>query len=262
MSVDFALVFIVAAIVCGVIWLVDSFFLKPQRANLGGETAKEPLLVEYAKSFFPIIVIVLVFRSFLFEPFRIPSNSMVPTLLTGDFILVNKYSYGLRWPVLNKKFADTGSPKRGDVVVFRNPREPSKHYIKRLVGLPGDEIQYVNKRLTINGEEMGLSLESGAAVPSERVRCRSGRRDDVLLEDLGSVTHEIRLTCAATRRHPTVFRVPEGQYFMMGDNRDNSQDSRFANEVGYIPEQYLVGKAVRIWMHWGSDWGRIGNKIQ
>ena len=262
MSIDFALIFIIAAVVCGVIWAVDALFFAAARRAASGDAASEPILVEYARSFFPIIVIVLVFRSFLFEPFRIPSNSMVPTLLTGDFILVNKYRYGLRWPVINKKFADTGSPSRGDVVVFRNPKEPSKHYIKRLVGLPGDKVQYVGKRLTINGEVVDLRADENESVPSERVRCGSGGREVFLIEDLGEISHEIRLTCGMVRTHPSEFNVPDGHYFMMGDNRDNSQDSRFANAVGYVPEEFLVGKAVRIWMHWGSEWNRIGNKIR
>lgn len=258
MSIDFSLVFIIAALVCGVIWGLDALVFSRSREAMGDQ--KEPILVEYARSFFPIIVIVLLFRSFLFEPFRIPSESMLPTLLKGDFILVNKYSYGLRWPVINKKFLNIGEPNRGDVVVFRNPITPEKHYIKRLVGLPGDTIRYEDKRLIINGEPVSLSLENGAPVPLSARRCnRPGRVQ--AKEVLGQVDHGILLCDRYPKGHGTEFKVPQGHYFMMGDNRDNSQDSRFEKGVGYVPESHLVGKAVRIWMHWGSEWTRIGNKI-
>ncbi len=195
---------------------------------------REPIVVEYAKSFFPILLIVLVIRSFLFEPFRIPSASMTPTLLTGDFIFVNKFAYGLRLPVINTKIVEIGEPQRGDVVVFRLPSDPSVNYVKRVVGLPGDVVEYhpANKRLTINGEP----------VPIEVVGPYEEEPGTVLgWEQLGEHGHRVLLTQGA-RAAAAQYEVPAGHYFMMGDNRDNSQDSRF-EEVGFVPEGNLVGRA-------------------
>lgn len=264
-TLDFALLLVIATVVSGVIWLIDILILKKARleraaqAKGSGAIVSEPIIVEYARSFFPILLLVLVLRSFLFEPFRIPSGSMMPTLLEGDFIFVNKFAYGLRLPVINTKIVEIGEPERGDVVVFRLPADPRVNYIKRVVGLPGDTVTYDQreKRLNINGE----------AVPLELLGPYEG--DPVLQlgeEVLGGKEHE--LLHMRSRISPGgTYVVPEGHYFVMGDNRDNSQDSRFEG-VRYIPEDRMVGRAVRIWMNWrwpsegGPQWSRIGTGIR
>lgn len=257
---DFALILVVATFITGLIWALDSLILKRHRAvGADGSAAPEPVIVEYAKSFFPVLLLVLLLRSFLFEPFRIPSGSMMPTLLEGDFIFVNKFAYGLRWPVLNSKFVEIGDPQRGDVVVFKLPSDPTVNYIKRVVGLPGDTVYYDQgtKQLTINGESVPLEIvgsyqnDPGIALASE---------------SLGDEEHALLLTRGALSRGGT-YKVPEGHYFMMGDNRDNSRDSRFPG-VDFVPEDRLVGRAERIWMNWrrpsegGPRWSRIGMSIQ
>jgi signal peptidase I len=257
MNLDFSVVFIVLALVTGGIWALDAWVLAPRRAagRSGVESedeAREPVLVEYARSFFPIILIVFLFRSFVYEPFRIPSSSMLPTLQIGDFILVNKFTYGLRMPVVGHTLVAIGEPRRGDVVVFRLPSEPSKHYIKRLVGLPGDRIVYRNKQLMINGEP--ISIEAAG-----RRRVANGLNALLSIERLGEAEHEV-LILPQRREQPREFVVPEGRYFMMGDNRDNSKDSRYP-EVGFVPERNIVGKAVRIWLTWPPVWSRVGNRI-
>jgi signal peptidase I len=199
-----------------------------------------------------------VVRSFLFEPFRIPSSSMLPTLRVGDFIFVNKYSYGLRMPVTKTKFVPIGQPARGDVVVFRLPSAPKTNYIKRLVGLPGDLVRYQDKKISVNGEPVDLRIEGDYRGPGA-----SGAL--LAVERLADVEHDVLLSKGRFGREGE-FRVPEGHYFMMGDNRDNSRDSRY-DGVGFVPEANLVGKAVIIWMNWdvsnsGPDWGRIGNRIE
>jgi len=257
---------VAAAAVTGGIWLIYAQTGRAASRRAGGgsvtssgkeEARSEPLIVEYSRSFFPIILAVLLIRSFLYEPFRIPSSSMVPTLLVGDFIFVNKYAYGLRLPVLRTKFVETGEPDRGDVVVFRLPSEPSTNYIKRVVGLPGDRVVYRNKRLEINGE--AIDLEVGEAYEGDG---KTGAR--LATESLGDGVHEVLLTPARMGKEGE-FVVPEGHYFLMGDNRDNSRDSRYPG-VGFVPEGNLVGKAVTIWMNWdwgngGPAWGRIGDRI-
>jgi signal peptidase I len=258
--VDFALILVVATVLTGVIWAVDSLLFRRGRigAAAGGGTVREPIVVEYAKSFFPILLLVLVIRSFLFEPFRIPSGSMMPTLLEGDFIFVNKFAYGLRLPVLNTKIVEIGEPEHGDVVVFRLPSDPDVNYIKRVVGLPGDVVMYEpgSKRLTINGEQVPLQLlDDFEGDPGVQLA----------METLGEHEHELLLTKGRLSPGGT-YVVPEGHYFMMGDNRDNSRDSRFPG-VEYVPEYRLVGRAVRIWMNWrwpaqgGPQWSRIGKGI-
>lgn len=258
---DFALILVVLTTLAGLVWLFDSIFLRDRRTNAAASGAQvtEPVVVEYAKSFFPILLLVLLIRSFLFEPFRIPSGSMMPTLLEGDFIFVNKFSYGLRLPVLNTKFLEIGEPQHGDVVVFRLPSDPSVNYIKRVVGLPGDVVDYdaANKRITINGELVKIE----AIGPYE---------DDpgmiVSREQLGDHEHQVLLTRGALTRGGT-YEVPAGHYFVMGDNRDNSRDSRYEG-VEYIPEGNLVGRAVGVWMNWrapsegGPQWNRIGKGIE
>ena len=214
--------------------------------------AGEPAVVEYAKSFFPVLAVVLVLRSFLYEPFQIPSSSMVPTLEVGDYILVNKFTYGLRLPVTRTKVFDIGEPERGDVMVFFPPHQNDTYYIKRVIGKPGDRIAYRNKQLVVNGEP--VPQEWLAEFPSGRYSVKMGRES--LPETDG---HLMQLD---NRRGPRNFSVvvKPGHYFMMGDNRDNSSDSRV---WGQVPERDIVGKAVAIWMHWEAflsvpSFGRAG----
>ena len=255
---DLALIIVVLTFVTGIIWGLDTLWFKSRREALAGGEAKEPLAVEYARAFFPILLFVLVLRSFLFEPFRIPSGSMTPTLLDGDFIFVNKFVYGLRLPVLNTKVVSLGLPERGDVVVFKLPSDPSIHYIKRVIGLPGDVVVHENRQLTINGEPMPLNVMGDYAGPGQ-----AGA--ELGIEQIGERSHELLLV-GGSGGPEGVFRVPEAHYFMMGDNRNRSKDSRFRG-VDYIPEHRLVGRAERIWMNWrtpkegGPLWARIGDKI-
>jgi signal peptidase I len=258
---DFSFWLLVAALVTGLVWLVDARVFRPRRLRGSGSaagTAREPVLVEYARSFFPIIVLVLVFRSFLFEPFRIPSDSMMPTLLDGDFIFVNKFTYGLRLPVANTEVLALGEPQRGDVVVFRLPSEPSVNYIKRLVGLPGDHVVVRDKRVYINDVLQDVRLDGYSEPYGSTPRAQVG------IEQLGGREHR---TLYIDERLSVDFDdvVPAGHFFFMGDNRDNSRDSRFP-EVGYVPVDNVVGRAVRIWLNWNLPhapiWGRIGQKIE
>ncbi len=251
MSINLALILTLLTLLTGIVVALDKWVWGRVEDKEGTSTAMQTL-VEYSRSFFPVLLFVLVVRSFVFEPFRIPSGSMMPTLLQGDFIFVKKYSYGLRLPVSETKILETGSPERGDVVVFRLPDNPSINYIKRVVGLPGDEIIYERHRLIINGEEVPLAQHPEATPDSPR-----------FVEQLGEREHEILITNAAYMVRDGVYQVPKGHYFVMGDNRDNSRDSRF---IDAIPESHLVGEAVRIWMHMDGltwpRWNRIGDKIQ
>jgi signal peptidase I len=278
MNFDFPTFLVVASAVTGGIWLIDALFFASKRkqraaAEAKGEApvkVKEPVLVEYSRSFFPVIFAVLILRSFLVEPFRIPSGSMMPTLLVGDFILVNKFSYGIRLPVLNQKIIDVGEPQRGDVFVFRYPKQPWIDYIKRVVGLPGDVISYENKVLYINGQPMPQTREgiytgvgSGAQMTGAFIQQEDldGVKHDILVHPLAP---NLAPGCNVLRNGPIT--VPEGHYFAMGDNRDNSNDSRC---WGFVPEENLVGKAFAIWMNWDSnlesfppiEWERIGKGI-
>jgi signal peptidase I len=251
LSFNLALILTVLTAFTGLIVLINKFIW--QRADRWKESpASRQTLVEYSQSFFPVLLFVLVIRSFVFEPFRIPSGSMEPTLVQGDFIFVKKYSYGLRLPVTESKIVETGSPRRGDVVVFRLPSDPGVNYIKRVVGLPGDEITYNDHRLMVNGRTMSL----------EPVPDANSREPTVHSEQLDERLHQIKVLNPRSRQDGT-WIVPEGHYFMMGDNRDNSTDSRF---IDAIPESHLVGEAVRVWMHMDGfsvpDWDRIGTKIQ
>jgi len=284
MSFDFPTFLVLACVVTGGIWLIDAALFAPRRRRLARETAgggtpgetgaarpyKEPVLVEYARSFFPVILIVLLLRSFLVEPFRIPSGSMMPTLLVGDFILVNKFAYGLRWPVLNTKLLELGEPERGDVMVFRFPQEPSVDYIKRVVGVPGDQVFYANKTLYVNGEAVPQEPEgiyqgvgSGAGMTGALLRreALTPAGHSILVHPLAP---DLAPGCRVLAHGPIT--VPPGSYFVMGDNRDNSNDSRC---WGLVPEGNLVGKAFAIWMSWDGrragfpvDWSRIGEVIE
>jgi signal peptidase I len=266
MSLNFPLLLVIAVAVCGLLALLDLLVLAPRRraaiTTYQGSVSqpdmvvveklnKEPLLVEYGKSFFPVLFIVLVLRSFLVEPFQIPSGSMKPTLDVGDFILVSKFSYGIRLPVIDKKIIEVGDPQRGDVMVFRYPSDPNVNYIKRVVGLPGDQIRYTaDKRLFVNGQSIAEQLvgaEPGTLGSAELYQ-----------EKLGAAEHLIRKEMARYRATPDrQWVVPAEHYFMMGDNRDNSNDSRYWDDpsipkdlLGMVPDKNIVGKAFAVWMSW------------
>jgi signal peptidase I len=246
--VDYSAILLAILVLCGAILLADRFVLK----------RPENSVVSFARTAFPVLLIVLLFRSFLFEPFRIPSASMMPLLEEGDFILVNKFNYGLRLPVLNTKILATGSPQRGDVIVFHSTSGPPINLIKRLVGLPGDHIIVRDNHLSINGAPVPVAPDGAYAggfgftgAPLEK-------------ETFGHSNHVIML---AQNRYASDFDgvVPPHHYFFMGDNRNDSEDSRFA-EVGFVPEDHLVGHAIRIWMNWRiPGWphlGRIGTPLR
>jgi signal peptidase I len=259
---NFALILFVLLVVTAVLWLADRYVFRKRRAP----DAKEPFWVEYGASFFPVILIVFVLRSFIVEPFKIPSGSMIPTLLVGDFIAVNKFTYGIRLPVLDKKIVDVHSPQRGDVMVFRWPVDPSKDYIKRVIGLPGDKVAYLNKRLTINGEPLPLKriddyVDKDRMIVTPRYEETIGNvRHNVLIEDEAPpyvsqvMQFPFRDNCHYNSEGFTC-EVPPGNYLMMGDNRDNSQDSRV---WGFVPDENIVGKAFFIWFNF-SDLQRIGS---
>ena len=266
MTLNFPLLLVIAVAVCGVLALLDLLFLAPRRrsaisAYQGSVSqadpqvlqrlSREPVLVEYGKSFFPVLALVLVLRSFLVEPFQIPSGSMKPTLEVGDFILVNKFAYGIRLPVVDSKVIEIGDPQRGDVMVFRFPSEPTVNYIKRVVGLPGDHVRYSSdKRLFVNGQPVAEQL-----VGDEPGSLGSAR---LFSEKLGEVEHQIRKEMRRYRIEPDrEWVVPAGHYFMMGDNRDNSNDSRYWDDPaipvalqGMVPDRNIVGKAFAVWMSW------------
>ncbi len=277
MTFDFPMILVLATFVTGFVWLLDAIFWAPKRRNAlsaaaaegpAGEGAaakkteaeKIPYFVELSRSFFPVILAVLVIRSFIVEPFRIPSASMMPTLHIGDFILVNKFAYGLRLPVLNTKILSTGTPQRGDVIVFRYPDDTKIDFIKRVVGVPGDTVSYHNRVVYINGvaqkqDYLGTYIGQGAEA--------SMTGASVEMEHLGKVDHRILLLPNGDMRD-FQFTIPSGQYFVMGDNRDNSRDSRY---WGTVPDSDLVGKAFLIWMNWDPEvshitWSRIGSRIK
>ncbi|UVO19078.1 signal peptidase I [Stutzerimonas stutzeri] len=266
MSINFPLVLVLAVIVCGLLALSDVLFFAPRRraaiASYEGRNgaidsatlealSREPVLIEYGKSFFPVLAIVLVLRSFLVEPFQIPSGSMKPTLEVGDFILVNKFAYGIRLPVIDTKIVEVSDPQRGDVMVFRYPSDPNVNYIKRVVGLPGDVIRYSSeRRLYVNDQLVAETLvgDEPGSLGSARLYC----------EKLGEVEHLIRKEMGRYRMEPSrQWTVPQGHYFMMGDNRDNSNDSRYWQDdaipsalAGMVPDRNIVGKAFAVWMSW------------
>jgi signal peptidase I len=293
---NFALILFVAMVLTGVIWFLDVFYFARQRrvaadtalAAFDGRNAKlaadgikvdntsrhaieaallrQPTWIEYSGSFFPVIALVFFLRSFLYEPFKIPSSSMVPTLVIGDLILVNKFTYGVRLPVLNKKIIEVGDPQRGDVMVFKYPKDMTQDYIKRVIGVPGDKITYENKRLTVNDkpvqytpmddylEDEGLEYHQQLMenLPNTQHRILTNKNKPTF--DLASVDNfPNREACVYSYGKFTCI-VPEGNYFMMGDNRDNSADSRY---WGFVPNKNIVGKAFFVWMNLGN-WKRIG----
>lgn len=258
MDFDFNLILVPATLFFIVVWLLDKFVLK-QRATKG--RGNENFIITWAYDFWPVLAVVMVLRSFLYEPFNIPSDSMVPTLETGDFILVNKFEYGVRLPIINSKIIDVGSPERGEVAVFRYPPQPSISYIKRIVGLPGDHIVYDHGQLSINGEKV-------TKTPIQFSREKDNLDTPTSIyhqETLGAHTFTMRELEGVNVARQAPFlnyvdngkysaenglywevKVPEGHYFAMGDNRDQSADSRF---WGFVPEENLTGRAFYIWMH-------------
>lgn len=287
---NFALLLFLAVVVTGIYWVAERVYFLPQRrkallaleantAKRQGELAKmginqvddntreararlimQPWWLDWTAGLFPVIIIVFLLRSFLFEPFKIPSGSMIPTLLVNDLILVNKFHYGIRLPVLNLKVLDNHSPERGDVMVFRYPPKPSLDYIKRVVGIPGDEVAYLNKKLTINGKPLPKTplpdfFDVDSLRYAKQFRETTGDRSYDLLNDderpafiAGADNFPFRENCRYSSEG-VVCKVPEGQYFMMGDNRDNSLDSRY---WGFVPEKNIVGKAFFVWMNFGN----------
>lgn len=260
----FSEILLIATATTGVIWALDTIFMRPKRlmnvisGPKTGKASKEPWWVEYSRSFFPILLIVFLLRSFLAEPFRIPSGSMHPTLIEGDFIIVNKFNYGLRIPIFDTKILNVGAPKRGDVIVFKhNDANESMDMIKRVVGLPGDHVQYKNKMIYINGEPMKQEFIKDTMDTNEKGASYSVRE---LLEVLGTVKHNIYIH----PNHPGGYRyddviVPADSYFVMGDNRDNSKDSRM---WGFVQDKDIQGRAFGIWMSWDNlshrvRWERI-----
>ena len=262
MDIDFSLVLVILVSISGGLWLLDVLLIKRSRLeaiqnytltqargkknseieSTVAELSKEPLVIEYAKSFFPVLFLVLVLRSFLIEPFQIPTGSMIPTLNVGDFILVNKFAYGVRLPVVGTKIVSVDDPKRGEVMVFIPPHE-NKYYIKRVIGLPGDTVRYENKSLFINGEPIEKEFVENITVNTS-IGDLAGTLSS---ENLGAVIHPTQhIDAAGGRRLRTTWVVPNGHYFMMGDNRDNSADSR---EWGPVSEENIVGKAIAVWMH-------------
>lgn len=267
MTLNFPLLLVIAVAVTGFLALLDLVYFAPRRraaiaqyekeavalnSEVHQRLQREPLLIEYGKSFFPVLAVVLVLRSFIVEPFQIPSGSMIPTLEVGDFILVNKFSYGIRLPVIDKKIIEISDPKRGDVMVFKYPEDTRINYIKRVVGLPGDIITYTSeKRILVNGTaiaEKFLGDEPGSLGSARVYR-----------EKLGEQEHAIRKENRRRVEPTREWRVPAGHYFMMGDNRDNSKDSRYWDDPsipfelqGMVPDEYIVGKAFAIWLTWAD----------
>lgn len=249
---NFALILVILSVISGLIYLLDVLIWSKKRP----EDQKPGKLIEYSRSFFPVFIIVLLLRSFLLEPFRIPSGSLEPTLRVGDFVAVNKFAYGLRLPVLETKILDIAKPKPGEIAVFRWPPDPSYDFIKRVIGVGGDKISYHNKVLTINGQEakqhfVEYTVDESSGSPVAKYR-----------ENLNGMEHDIYIRPNVPANDFDVV-VPEGQYFMMGDNRDDSADSRF---WGFVDDANLRGKAFMVWMSWngntyGVRWSRIGKKL-
>jgi len=251
---DLSLILVMFVVLTGGIWIGHRLLSPSIRGGqMALSTPADPRYVEVCRALFPVAVLVLLIRSFVFEPYKIPSPSMVPTLKSGDFIFVNKFAYGLRLPISHAKILETGRPQRGDVAVFRLPSNPTDNYIKRVIGLPNDHIVYRDHQLVVNGTRIESSFGTQTY----------GDTDAIVGEEmLGDTPHAILHSMSAHALSVREFEetVPDGHYFMMGDNRDNSQDSR-SPKVGFVPEENLVGKAVVVWLN-TSDMGRVGDSIR
>ena len=262
MNFNFELILFYATLISGILMLLDILFFAKRRkrlADASGQSVKLPIIFDYAHSFFPILLIVFLLRSFLFEPFRIPSGSLEPTLLTGDFIIVNKFDYGVRLPVIHNKLFGEGEPKRGDIMVFRWPLNPSIDFIKRVIGVPGDKISYLDKTLYVNGKKIPQDYLKTVTINDENGEHEVKQYEENLL----GIKHKIYIDPARTSADLKEVTVPEGSYFVMGDHRDDSEDSRY---WGFVPEQNIIGKAVYVWMSWNNNdmnvrWHRIGKLI-
>jgi signal peptidase I len=244
LNYDFPLFLTLLVLLTGLLTFIDKYFFEKKRLLTG---KKQPWYFDYARSFFPALFVVLIIRSFIIQPYRVPTGSLEPTVMPGDFILVKQYSYGLRLPVLQKKIFSVGEPKRGDIALFYYPEDTSIRFVKRVVGLPGDHVVYKDKILTVNGaemkqEEIGPDLsEDPGALPEPVIRKR---------EQLNGVPHDIFISKERGWYKEVDVTVPAGHYYMMGDNRDNSADSRY---WGFVPEEYLIGKAFAVWLSWDSN---------
>ncbi|MDG6773187.1 signal peptidase I [Thiomicrorhabdus sp. ZW0627] len=255
---SFELILVIVTAVTGVIAYVDRLVWRPKRE--GALTMeREPLLIEYSRSLFPVFLVVLVLRSFVIEPFRIPSGSMYPTLEIGDFIAVSKFSYGIKLPVTQTKIIPIGEPERGDVVVFSYPKDPDVDYIKRIIGLPGDKITYVGRTVFVNGKPI-VQQPDGKYLGNDSGAVMNGANIVIETMDNGHSYHILHDMDKSSRDMDTI-TVPEGHYFVMGDNRDHSNDSRF---WGFVAEKNLKGKAFGIWMNWdnGIHLNRLGKGIE
>lgn len=244
---DFPFYLTMAVLITGLLTFIDKFFFEKKREQSG---AKQPWYFDYSRSFFPALLLVLIIRSFIVQPYRVPTGSLEPTVMPGDFILVQQYAYGLRLPVTQKKIYATGEPKRGDIALFYYPEDTAVRFVKRVVGLPGDHVVYKDKVLTVNGKEMLQSVvgpdlsEEPGELPQPVIRKH---------EVLDGVSHNIFVSKDRGWFQNVDVVVPPGHYFMMGDNRDFSADSRY---WGFVPEQYLIGKAFAIWLSWDSNKSR------
>lgn len=262
MSFDFAFILTLLVLLTGGIALIDWLFFSRRRK---AQHRPVPFLVEQARSFFPVFLAVWIIRSFIVQPYRVPTGSLEPTVMPGDFIVVNQFAYGLRLPVLNKKILEVGEPKTGDIALFRFPPDPTINYVKRVIGVPGDRVVYKHKQLTINGKLMPQTLvKETVDMDPDRAPVPVYEK----MEDLAGVKHPIYVWPEGGSDTDFDIVVPEGMYFMMGDNRDNSLDSR---KWGFVPEANLIGKAFGIWMSWDASpqvpfyqkirWDRIGKKV-
>ena len=253
-GINVLLILVTLTAACILVWGGYRLYQLALAKNRGDN---DPLLVDYARSLLPIFIIVLVIRSFLFQPFRVPSGSLEPTVEPGDFVLVSQFDYGLRLPVIHYKILDLGKPKRGDIAVFHYPVDPNVDFIKRIIGLPGDHIQYQDKQLTINGHKVSqkfikqtVDMQGGQTIPAV-----------IKQEDLPGKQHQIMLYKHTQSKASFDFTVPQGYYFVMGDNRDGSADSRY---WGFVPDYDLVGRAWYVWFHWGANgiiWSRFGQSL-
>ncbi|WP_259423665.1 signal peptidase I [Coxiella burnetii] len=259
MIFDFLNILSLLTIFAGVVWLVDILWRRIKKIPIEKGT-KPPLIIDYARSFFPILLIVLIIRSFLFQPYRVPTGSLEPTIMPGDMILVNQYDYGLRVPLWNKKIVDVGEPKRGQIALFRWPVNPAATFVKRVIGVPGDRVSYQDKVFYINGKEMSQKFIKNTLEIGDDGKTWPAKEYE---EDLNGVKHLIILRPDRPAQNFKDLIVPKGKYLMIGDNRDDSDDTR---SWGFVPARNFIGRAILIWMSWDSQkdrvrWERIGDRL-